>query len=138
MDEIYDEEIWSNLEYFYRVHESVTTFGADPGKNEPISHTEEFKGDDLRKCREDAYKYYYERLLGLEEKGEYFLPFAAYKDFEKGKNAAYSIELSLVEYYPKAGEELEHPLLGGDEEEELAHSRDVEAEVFKEMYGEEP
>ena len=34
-------------EYFYRVYEFVTTFGADEGKHEPFSHEEDFKGDDL-------------------------------------------------------------------------------------------
>lgn len=60
-------------EYFYRVSEFVTTFGMDEGKNEPFSHFEDFKGNDLHECKAKAEKYYWERLEGLEQ-GKYFLP----------------------------------------------------------------
>lgn len=102
-------------DYFYRVTEFVTTFGADPGKNEPfITDGEDFKGNDLLKCKNDAEKYYWERLQGFENT-KYFLPFAAPENFERGKNAAFSITLSLVEFYNEE-EQYEYPLLGEDEE----------------------
>ena len=101
-------------EYFYRVAEFVTTFGKDEGKNEPFSHSEDFKGADLLKCKEQAEKYYWERLEGL-EKGKYFLQFEAPENFEFGKNAAFSITVALVEFYSE-DEQYEHFTFGEDEE----------------------
>ena len=114
-------------EYFYRVWELVTTFGKDEGKNEPFSHTEEFKGDDLLKCKEQAEKYYLERLEGLEQ-GKYFLPFASPQNFQFGKNAAFSITVALVEFYSE-DDQYEH-ITFGDEESVMAESREIEAEVI--------
>jgi hypothetical protein len=114
-------------EYFYRVSEFVTTYGMDEGKNEPFSHFEDFKGNDLHECKAKAEKYYRERLEGLEQ-GKYFLPFAAPKNFVFGKNAAFSITLALVEYYTD-NNFFEHPLIGEDDET-TAESREIEAAVL--------
>jgi|SRR5690554_3397383 len=114
-------------DYFYRVCEFVTTFGADEGKNEPFSHIEDFKGNDLHECKAKAEKYYWERLEGLGG-GKYFLPFAAPENFVLGKNAAFSITLSLVEYYNDS-EYSEYPLIGEDDDT-AADSREIEKYVL--------
>ena len=116
-------------DYFYRVEEWVFTFEQDPGKNKPISHTQDFKQGDLLKCKVDAEKYYKEREEGMLKAGKYFLPFAGPKDFKMGENAGFSLVLSLVEYY---NEDLliEHPLLGEDEDE-MAQSRETEKMVLE-------
>jgi len=113
--------------YYYRVSEFVTTFGADPGENEPFSHTEEFKGPDFRECRRKAYAWHNERLKGLENKGGYFLPFAAFEDFKEGENAAYSVTLEIIENTD--GEEDEYFLAGG-EDEEHAEARELELKIL--------
>ena len=115
-------------DYFYRVSEYVTTFGKDEGKNEPYMHEQDFKGNDLLKCKTAAEKYYWERLAGLEQ-GKYFLPFAAPQDFEFGKNAAFSITLSLIEFYTD-DDYYTHQLIGEDDET-TAESREIETEVLK-------
>ena len=116
-------------DYFYLVREFVTTFRMDEGKNEPFSHKQKFEGKDLLKCKTEAEKYYWERLDGLEQ-SKYFLEFAAPKNFEYGKNAAFSITLSLVEYYT-ADNLFEHPLIGADDET-TAESREIERAVLTE------
>ena len=114
-------------DYFYRVSEFVTTFGMDEGKNAPFSHFEDFKGNGLHECKAKAGKYYWERLEGLEQ-GKYFLPFEAPENFEFGKKAAFSITLSLVEYY-NDNEYFEHPLIGEDDDT-TAESREIEATIL--------
>ena len=123
--------------YYYRVEEFVTTFEADPGKNESFSHTEEFKGPDFRECRRKAYAWYNERLKGLDNKGSYHnLPFAAFKDFTTGKNAAYSVTLALVEcgrssaFGVTEDYEEEYFLAGWGEEEEQAEARELEIRLL--------
>ena len=117
-------------DYFYRVTEFVTTFGMDEGKNEPFSHLEDFKGNDLHECKARAEKYYLERLEGLEQ-GKYFLPFEAPKNFKFGKNAAFSITLSLVEYYHDSNY-FEHPLIGEDDNT-TAESREIETGIIERL-----
>ena len=114
-------------DYFYLVREFVTTFEKDEGKNEPFSHEQKFEGKDLLKCKTEAEKYYWERRDGLEQ-GKYFLEFAAPQNFEFGKNAAFSITLSLVEYYTDDNF-YEHPLIGEDEET-TAESIEIETAVL--------
>ena len=115
-------------DYFYRVWEFVTTFGEDEGKNEPFSHEQDFKGKDLLKCKAEAEKYYWERLEGLEQ-GKYFLAFEAPQNFEFGENAAFSITLSLIEFYTDDNC-YTHQLIGEDDET-TAESREIETEVLK-------
>jgi len=115
--------------YFYVVTEYVTTFQMDDGKNEPYSHVTKFEGNNLMDCKYQAEQYYYERLNGL-EKGKYFLPYATPQDFELGKNAAFSITLSFVEYYTD-NEYFEHTLIGEDEET-TSESKEIETAVLTE------
>jgi hypothetical protein len=70
-------------------------------KNNSFDHEEEFKGINLLECRNKAIEYYNERLKGMPEK--FFLPFASFKDFEFGKNSAYSVELYFIESYYSDG-----------------------------------
>jgi len=116
-------------DYFYLVEEYVTTFEMDKGKNEPFWHDQKFEGKNLLKCRIDAEKYYWQRLIGLEQ-GRYFLEFAAPKDFKLGENAAYSLVLSLVEYYNEDNF-MVHSLLGEDERT-ITESIEIEQAVLKE------
>ena len=124
--------------YFYRVEEFMTTFGMDVGKHEPFKHQQDFKGDDLLKCKQDAEKYYYERREGLES-SSYFLPFRSAKNFKEGEHAAFSITLLLVEWYihdyaseqPLDGEHL-YPLMG-DYAENHAESREIEKNILREL-----
>ena len=115
--------------YHYWVAEMVTTFGMDEGKNEPICHEKIFEGVDLLKCKADAEKYYWERLEGL-EKTKYFLEFAAPRDFEFGKNAAFSITLAFVEYHNE--EEMYISILIGSDAKEEAESVEFETAILKE------
>ncbi|MGM1056492.1 MAG: hypothetical protein ACQEWG_11455 [Bacteroidota bacterium] len=114
--------------YFYRVSESVTTFKMDEGKNESFSHHEDFKGNDLPQCKVKAEKYYWERYEGLNH-NSYFLPFHSPENFVFGKHAACSLILSFVEFYTDDNF-FEHELLGEDEET-MAESREIEAEILK-------
>ena len=116
-------------EYFYRVYEFVTTFGADEGKHEPFSHEEHFQGYDLLACRNAAYEYYQQRSNGLDN-SSYHLPFASPQEFQFGKHAAVSIILSFVEI-DSDGEEIEWPL-AGDEEKAMNESRQLEVAVLLE------
>lgn len=116
--------------YYYLVEEMVTTFGMDEGKNEPIHHEQKFEGVDLLKCKADAEKYYWERLEGL-EKSKYFLEFAAPRDFEFGKNAAYSIYLSFVEYHNEEENYL-YRIFGCSDATEEAESIEFETFILRE------
>jgi hypothetical protein len=118
----------SEPDYFYRVFELVTTFEADPGNNKLYDDTKNFKGRDLLKCKSDAEVYYKERLNGFKDTS-FFLPFATAKEFELGKNAAYSIFLRFVEHYSD-DEEIEYTILG-DDESEMSESRAVESAVLR-------
>ena len=115
-------------DYFYLVRELVTTFGMDESKSESFSHEKKFEGKNLLKCKNDAEKYYWERLNGLEQ-SKYFLPFAAPQNFKFGKNAAFSITLSLVEYYTD-DYFIEHTLIGEDDET-TTESIEIETSVLK-------
>ena len=114
--------------YFYRVQEFLTTFELDKDKTEPFIYTEEFRGTNLRECRERAYAFYNDRSQGLEE-ATYFLPLAARADFKYGENAAYSHTLSLIEYY-NAEDEIEHFLEGWDENEQILN-RQLESVILQ-------
>jgi hypothetical protein len=102
--------------YYYQVDEFVTTFGKDPGKNKPFSHTEFFRHNDLHEARKCAFEYYKQRLNGFEKNGGYFLPFASPENFVEGKNSNYSITLYLVEVGETVGE-IFHPIAGEDTDE---------------------
>ena len=116
-------------DYFYRVFENLTTFKADKGKNEPFTHTENFKGRDLLECKRKAEKYFYERSNGFQN-NSYFLPFASPNNFEIGKNSVFTLILSFVEHYDE-DYEIEHPLIGGEEEDFLEENRMLEAAVLQ-------
>lgn len=115
-------------DYFYLVWEYVTTFQMDEGKNKPYSHKQKFEGKDLLKCKTEAEKYYRERLDDLEN-GKYFLELETPQIFEFGKNSAFSITLSLIEFYDD-DDFIEHPLIGEDDET-TAESIEIERAVLK-------
>lgn len=123
----------TDTEFFYRVTEYVTTFNKDKGANEPFENVTEFKDHNLSKCRDEAVKWYNDRLAGLEKEGKYFLPFASPKDFKEGENAAFSINLALVEVSLVEDSEvveIEH-YLAGESEEDIQEGREQEEMLFK-------
>ena len=96
----------------YRGYVSVTTFGMDPNQTEPYSVTVEFEHPNLDDARNAGIEWFKETVKGLDAIGRYFLPFAGPNEFVLGKNAAYSVSLSLVEIYDEV--EYEYELLGTD------------------------
>ena len=123
------------VDRFYRVHESVTTFKKDPGKNDSFHHDEDFKNKDLLKAKEAATQYYHKRLKGFES-GSYFLPFAGPNDFIDGENAAFTICLSLVELLANEEEQEQEYILLPDhyeEEETMNEARNYEKYVLNEF-----
>lgn len=112
--------------HFYRVYESVSTFE----KGKFYSNEKDFRTGSLKERKAEAESYYQERLEGFKSgKVKFFYPFESPGNFKLGENAAYSLVLSLVEYYDEK-EYYEYPLLGEDEET-CADSREVEALVLK-------
>lgn len=107
----------NGTEYYYRIDEFVTTFGADPGKNDSMDNSEIVKDADLKKAQEKAIKFYLERLMGLNKKGRYFLPFSNAKEFKTGENAAMSIQLYLMEKHPSEPFPYEYAVLGESTED---------------------
>ena len=57
------------------------------------------------------------------------MPFAAPEDFKHGENAAYSINLILVEYY-SADEQYEY-ILEGEDDEDQAQNKLLELDVLR-------
>lgn len=130
MIEFRDKNAKNEPDYFYEVSFTVTTGEGDEGKS--FSHVEKFEGRDLKKCRKAAEAYYYEKMTGFENgTAKFFLPYAAPEEFELGKNATHSIELSLIEYYNE-DKFYEYPLLGQDEETTI-YSHETEEAVFKHL-----
>lgn len=107
----------NGTEYYYQVEEFVTTFGADPGHNDSMGNTEIFKDSDLRKAQEQAIRFYLKRLIGLNEKRKYFLPFASSEKFSIGENAAMSVQLYLMEKQPFEPFADEYAVLGESAED---------------------
>jgi len=125
-------------QYFYRVTEHLTTFGLgnaglDPyalNLSQPLTLTEEFIGASLHECRERAYAYFNQRAEALEKDGAtFFLPFAAPKNFKHGENAAYFLNLILVEYH-SADEQYEY-ILEGDDDENQTQNKLLELDALR-------
>ena len=114
--------------YFYKVVESMTTFGLDKNNSEPFGDEKNFKGD-LNNARDEACKYYNARIEGFEN-ASYHLPFEGFKGFKYGENAAYSCDLYLIEYFPKTGEQFEYNLTDDSDIEDLEEAKSVEADVL--------
>ena len=115
-------------EYLYIVSEYLTTFECDPNKTLPFEHTQYFEGNNLLKCRVEAYKWYCERSEGLIKAGQYFLPFASPQDFVMGKNACYNITLSLLQYYSDDNQTAY--TIFGDSPDETAEGLELEKIIF--------
>ena len=102
----------------------MTTFRAD----------EEFKEDvdirdiDLKIARKKAIKRYAEIQVELKNRGKYILPFASPDKFVFGKNACYTIWLSLVE--EQDGEEEVH-IVHGEPREDMLDALAYEKRVFE-------
>lgn len=136
MLELFNKNLHPNnkVEYFYRVSEIVTTFKADKLKNEPFSTYQDFKDEDLIKCRNKAIEYYNHRLSNLENNCTYFLPFANPENFKLGENAAFSINVSLTvcEYLDGESIDIEYTILG-ESEEICLEGIEMEELIFKEL-----
>lgn len=118
----------SEPDYFYQVDEYVTTFGKDVNKTDSFEHVEVFRDNDLYRARAKAFDYYNERLKGIENKS-YVLPFASPSEFRAGEDAAFSITVSLVEYYSE--DEFYEYSIEGDDEESTFENKAVERTVFE-------
>lgn len=122
--------------YFYRVSFFMTTFKED----QSFSHSEEFQpeGDsveDLFESRNKAFKYYNEIQQGVNTgTATFFKPFAGFKDFKEGQNAAFSMEIDFIEYYNEE-EEVGYTIVGGVDDEEIKDSLDTEKLVYKSKGG---
>lgn len=111
--------------YFYRVYESVNTF--EEGRS--YSNVTDFRTGSLKQCKTEAERFYLERMKGFESgKAKFFYPFESPSNFKQGKNSAYSLVLSIVEYYYD-NEYYEYALLGEDEQT-CAESREIEANAL--------
>jgi len=111
-------------QYFYRVESSITTFVTQ--SKEGDDYIRDFKGPNLRQCKEEAHKCYVQKSLEFARSPGYMLgtmPYASFEDFKTGTNAAYSLTLALVESgrYTAFGlnedYEDEYFLCGGDDDE---------------------
>ncbi len=130
--EIYNRNLnCSVTTYKYRGYLSVTTFGADPGKNEPFYHSEDFECTNLLVAREKAINWFKQTIAGLKREGKYFLPFASPEDFIMGKNAAFSVVVSLV--ICQGVNEDEFDLLGTDDGT-MEDTLELEDMILKQLY----
>lgn len=109
--------------YFYRIETYMTTFR--PG--ETVQELMDIQDRDLKVARQQAFRKYEEIKKMLIRRGEYILPFASRADFVAGKNACFSIWISLVEEL--AGEEEEH-IIHGEPREEMQDALAYERRVF--------
>lgn len=123
--DIFLSELKRDSIYFYRVYESVNTFEEEGH----YSHKEDFRNGSLEECRAEALKYYEERLNGFESgKVKFHYSFETPDNFKLGENAAYTLVLSLIQYFEE-DDFIEYPLLGEDEET-CTESRQVEAHIL--------
>ncbi|MDP2452651.1 MULTISPECIES: hypothetical protein [unclassified Kaistella] len=118
----------SEPNYFYQVDEFVTTFGKDANKTDSFEHVEVFRDNDLYRARVKALDYYNERLKGIENTS-YVLPFASPCEFRAAENSAFSITVSLVEYYNE--DELYQFAIEGEDEETTVENKEIERIVYE-------
>lgn len=112
--------------YFYRVYESVSTF--EDGRF--YSNKTDFQTGSLKKCKAEAESFYHERMHGFQSgKAKFFLPFESPANFKQGENAAFSLKLSIVEYYDE-NEYYEYVLMGEDEQT-CTESKEIEANALR-------
>ncbi len=108
----------ATVQYYFLVREFITTFKCDENQTEPIEYFKEFKKEDFNYSYIDAYnaavEYFNQRLEGMGS-ATYFLPFAGPKEFVRGKNAAFSLDLLICVVEPNESYELD--LSGSDERE---------------------
>ncbi len=113
------------------VYEFVTCFEQDANATEAYNHTEFFHTGNL--C-DDAYyaiEYAAKRLKNPPQ--SYFLPVCSLQDFVMGKNAAFSVHITLaIEYMD--GSEDEVPFMGWYEEEECEEGVELLWELIEEGY----
>lgn len=84
----------STVKYCYRVKEHLMEWP----KGEYFDHTQDFRGPDLRKSKDEAFAYYHQRSKVLEERGQFFgKPFAVPGEQVAGLSSIYSIEILLVQ-----------------------------------------
>lgn len=119
-----DEHLKSEPEYYYRVDLFATTFGADKDKTPPFEHEEFFRGEDLLKCRENAFAYAKNHIENIDRNG-YVFPFASPANTILGKTSAFSCWVFLIEDYGNIS--YDHQITGtGDNE-----GYELEKDIFK-------
>jgi len=123
-------------QYFYRVESSITTFVTQSKEGDDC--TIDFKGPNLKQCKEEAHKCYVQKSLEFANNPGYMMgtmPYAGFDNFIVGTNAAYSLTLALVErgIYEAFG--LNEPyeceyFLAGEDDECLEENLQIEKDVL--------
>lgn len=113
------------------VHEFVTCFEQDSNATKAYNHTEKFDTQNLAEDEHNAIMYYYKRLT--QPPKSYFLPIATPQDFEMGKNAAWTVYITLaVEHMD--GTEDEIPFLGYFSDEECEEGQEFLKELIEDGF----
>lgn len=113
--------------YYYKIEVFIATFDI----YDSYTHFEEFRYDDLREARKSAFVRQSELINILEKQGMFFLPFAKQENFVFGKNACYSVILSLV-IEDHLGEKEIVTLISSDEPE-IDNSFWIESQILEQL-----
>lgn len=115
------------MEKFYY---EIEVFVSTNGLHEPYTHIEQITDIDLYLARKKAINKYIEIEKGLIASGKFYLPYASPAEFVYGKNANYSMILSLVHEYGDRTEKYE--LVGADD---VSHNeaKEFESYIFQEL-----
>jgi hypothetical protein len=116
--------------FYYVVDVFLGTFDVYPS----YSFREEFGNEKLRKAKLKALQRAKELEIILEYQGMFFLPFASPQEFVLGKNANYSITVSLVQEFEEDSE-YSHEIytIEGEGIDETIEALEFEADIFKQL-----
>lgn len=116
--------------FFYVVEVYLGTFGVYPS----YSFIEEFGNEKLREAKLKALQRAKELEIILDYQGMFFLPFASPHEFVTGKNANYSISISLVQEFVE-DDEYSHQIhtIEGEGIDETNEALEFEADIFKQL-----
>ena len=116
--------------FYYVVDVLLGTFGVYP----PYSFREEFGNEKLREAKLKALQRAKEIEIILDYQGMFFLPFASPSEFVTGKNAHYSITVSLVQEFEEDNE-YSHQIhtIEGEDIDETIEALEFEADIFKQL-----
>jgi hypothetical protein len=117
--------------FFYRVSESVLAFDENHKLVKSFYHDEDFMDGDLFKAREAAVDYYNSHALNGPQ-GDFIYPFVSPSGYRAGVPfAAWSLSISIVEYYGKdCVLTMEYPI-AGEREDDCKEGLELEQEVLQ-------